>query len=299
MTLQGPYAPGLVRALAAAPPTTTLYLPYLYHPALRGAPRSRGARLLMPAAHEERPLGLRSVARLVDAVDGLLYATPEERSLLELAHPAAAERAWRVGTSVSRRPRRRPRPARARLGLAGPYMLHAGRSTAGKGIDELLAAHALLRHTHPEVTLLLAGDAGAPLPAGAAAEPGVLRAGRLDRAMLWDAVAGATAVVVPSFLESLSLLAVEAWAVGRPALLNAVSPALAGQAARSGGAVLYRGPAGLAEAAAGLLDSPERARALGAAGRAFVEAGYRWEVVLDGVRDLVQEAESRAALRAD
>jgi glycosyltransferase involved in cell wall biosynthesis len=297
VALQGPYAPGLVRALAAAPAAPTLFLPYLYHPSLRGALRSRGARLLMPAAHEERPLGLRAVARLVEAVDGFLYATPEERTLLEAAHPAAAERAWRVGNVGLEPPAGvDPGRARARLGLSGPYLLHAGRSATGKGIDELLAALALLRRTHPKVTLVLAGDAGAPAADGGD-QPGVLRAGRLERSLLWDAVAGAAAVVVPSFLESQSLLAVEAWAVGRPALLNAASPALAGQAGRSGGAALYRGPAELAAAAAALLDDPDRAAALGASGRRFVDSRYRWDAVLDRVGELVDEAERRALAR--
>jgi glycosyltransferase involved in cell wall biosynthesis len=299
VALQGPYAPGLIRALAVAPAAPTLFLPYLYHPSLRGALRSRGARLLMPAAHEERPLGLRSVARLVEAVDGFLYATPEERTLLEAAHPAAAERAWRVGNVGLEAPAGvDPGRARARLGLSGPYLLHAGRAATGKGIDELLAALALLHRSHPEVALVLAGDAGAAAAAGTGAEPGVVRAGRLERSLLWDAVAGAAAVVVPSFLESQSLLAVEAWAVGRPALLNAASPALAGQAGRSGGAVLYRGPAELAAAAAALLDDPDRAAALGASGRRFVDSRYRWEAVLDRVGELVDEAECRALARS-
>jgi len=298
VALQGPYAPGLVRALASAPPAPTLFLPYLYHPSLRGARRSRGARLLMPAAHEERPLGLRSVARLVEAVDGFLYATPEERALLESAHPAAAGRAWRVGNVGLEAPADvDPGRARARLGLPGPYLLHAGRAATGKGVDELLDATALLRRSHPQITLVLAGDAGAAPAPGTTREPGVLRVGRLERELLWDAVAGAAAVVVPSFLESQSLLAVEAWAVGRPALLNAASPALAGQARRSGGAAVYHGPAELASAAAALLDDPDRAAALGASGRRFVESHYRWETVLDGIGELVDEAERRALRR--
>jgi glycosyltransferase involved in cell wall biosynthesis len=125
----------------------------------------------------------------------------------------------------------------------------------------------------------------------------VIRAGRLDRDLLWDAIAGATAVVVPSFLESQSLLAVEAWTVGRPALLNAASPALAGQAQRSGGAIVYRGAAELTAAAAALLEDPDRAAALGAAGRRFVETRYRWDGVLDGVRGLIEDATRRASRR--
>jgi glycosyltransferase involved in cell wall biosynthesis len=297
IAVQGPYAPTLVRGLAAAAAAPTLFLPYLYHPTLRGALRSRGPRLLMPAAHEERPLQLRAVARAVGAMDGFLYATPEERTLLETAHPAAAARPWRVGNVGIATPAAvDPGRFRARLGLAGPYLLHAGRAATGKGLDELLAALAVLRRSHPEVSLVLAGDAGAA-DGGAQGGEGVVRAGRLDRGTLWDAVAGAEAVVVPSFLESQSLLALEAWAVGRPALLNAASPALAGQAERSGGALVYRGPAELAHAAAGLLDAPERSRELGAAGWRFVDSRYRWEAVLDGIGGLVEEAEARAAAR--
>jgi glycosyltransferase involved in cell wall biosynthesis len=85
--------------------------------------------------------------------------------------------------------------------------------------------------------------------------------------------------------------------VGRPAVLNGASPALAGQAARSGGAILYRGPAELAAAAAALLDDPDRGATLGACGRRFVEDRYRWAAVLEGVTALVDEAERRAALR--
>jgi glycosyltransferase involved in cell wall biosynthesis len=253
----------------------------------------------MPAAHEERPLHLRAVARAVAEVDGLLYATPEERSLLESAHPVARGLPWRVGNVGIEAPSRLdPARFRTRLSLPGPYLLHAGRAATGKGLDELLAGLGLLRRSHPQVRLVLAGDAaGIPQP-GVGTGEGVVRAGRLDRATLWDAVAGAVAVVVPSFLESQSLLALEAWAVARPALLNAASPALAGQARRSGGALLYRGPAELAEAAARLLDDGDGAAALGAAGRRFVEDRYRWEAVLDGVCGLVEEARAHSAARS-
>jgi glycosyltransferase involved in cell wall biosynthesis len=296
IALQGPWAPGLVRGLAAEPPTPTLFLPYLYHPTLHGAPRSRGPRLLMPAAHEERPLHLRAVGRAVAAMDGLLYATPEERSLLEAAHPVAASLPWRVGNVGIEAPAGiDPARFRARLSLPGPYLLQAGRAATGKGLEELLAGLGVLRRTHPEVSLVLAGDAGdAGGTAGAASPDG----DGVVRAVLWDAVAGAEAVVVPSFLESQSLLALEAWALGRPALLNAASPALAGQARRSGGALLYRGPAELAQAAATLLDGTDRPAALGAAGQRFVETRYRWDGVLDGLARLLREAEARAAARS-
>ena len=293
---QGPFAPGLVRSLATAASRPTLFMPYLYHPALRGLPATPSPRILVPAAHDEPALRLRAVGRLVAAADALWYATEEERSLLEEAHPVAARRPHAVGNAaIDPPPLTDPEGFRARHGL-GRYLLYAGRLTPGKGVDLLLRGHALLRERHPEVSLVLIGDAGATT----AASEGVVPLGWVGDEERWSALAGAEALVVPSHLESLSLVALEAWACGRPCLLNAGSPVLAGQAERSGGALLFTSPESLAGAAARLLEDPDEARRHGEAGRTFVALGYRWNAVVQRLEGLIAAAGAggRQAARA-
>jgi glycosyltransferase involved in cell wall biosynthesis len=130
--------------------------------------------------------------------------------------------------------------------------------------------------------VVLSGEVGAT--AGA---PGIRAVGRLGENERWQAIAGAAAVVVPGSLESLSLLALEAWAAGRPCLLNGASPVLAGQAARSSGGFTFTDPRSLAMRAADLIDDPARAAAMGARGRAYVSATYRWELAEQRLRALV------------
>ena len=100
----------------------------------------------------------------------------------------------------------------------------------------------------------------------AADAPGLRRVGRLDEGERWEAIAGAAAVVVPGSLESLSLLALEAWALGRPCLLNAASPVLAGHLRAAAAASAFSGAAELAARAAELIDDPARGRRHGRAG---------------------------------
>src|SRR5437660_1069096 len=85
---QGPYAPALVRALAAPVDEPTLFIPYLYHPTVEGLPVSSRPRLLVPAAHRERPLHLRRVGAAIAAADALWYSSEEERALVEEMHAA-------------------------------------------------------------------------------------------------------------------------------------------------------------------------------------------------------------------
>ena len=295
---QGPWSPGLVEAIASGPATPTLFLPYLYHPVVCGLPRSPGPRVLMPAAHDERPLALRAVGEAIAAAGALWYGTDEEREIVERAHPAAAAKPWAVGNvGIVPPPRADPSAFRARVGLGElPYLLYGGRVAPGKGMEELLQGLRLLRGQpgFGAVRLVLTGEAGT----ATAASDAVLPVGMLDEAARWEALAGAAAVVVPSFHESLSLLALEAWAVGRPVLANAASPVLLGQVLRSGGGIGYRGAAELAQAAADLLSDPAVAGALGRSGRSYVEMTYRWEVVHARLEALIALAAAAAPAQA-
>jgi glycosyltransferase involved in cell wall biosynthesis len=280
---QGPFAPALIHALATGTDRPTLFMPYLYHPTIWGLPAAPHPRLLIPAAHDEPALRLRAVGRAVAAADALWYLTEEERSLLEAVHPVAAERPHAVGAAAIDPPAALDRNAFRRDHGLGRYLLYAGRTTPGKGVDLLLAGYALLRTQHPEVSLVLIGD-----PGGLAARPeGVVSLGWLDEPEHWAALAGAEAVIVPSRLESLSLVALEAWAAGRPCLLNGDAPVLAGQARRGGGAVLFRDPAGLCAGAARLVADPDEAHRVGDAGRHFVALHYRWNAVVGRLEELI------------
>ena len=287
---QGPYSPSLVRALAGSGSTPTLFIPYLYHPTVYGLPVAPHPRVLIPAAHPERPLHLRSVGRMIAAADVIWFSSHEEQELVEGAHPVARRIPSAVG-NMGVEPRHGDAGRfRATTGIAGPFLLYGGRMTAGKGADILLEGFRRLQQAKPDARLVLAGDRRPD-----AAQPGVIALGRLDDDTWAGAMAAAAAVVVPSPLESLSLLALEAWADGRPALLNAGSPVLRGHARRGGGALTFGTAAELAAAAERLLDDAALADGLGSAGRAYVLANFRWHDVVNRLEGLLAAARERSA----
>lgn len=283
--LQGPYSPSLIHALARSDGVPTLFSPYLYHSTVFGLPAAAHPRILVPAAHDEPPLRLTVVRRAVAAADAVWFHTPEERDLLVGRHPRVASLPSDCGVVGVEVPARAGGSGfAARHGISGPYLYYGGRA-AGKGLEVVLAAARLLHATHPTVRLVFSGDARDNEHA-----PWVHTAGRLDEQTRVDAIAGAAAVVVPGSLESLSLLALDAWSLGRPCLLNATSTVLAAQAERSGGGVAFTGAEELASAAARLIDVPERAAAMGEAGRRYVVATYRWDSVEERLRSLLAAA---------
>jgi len=100
-------------------------------------------------------------------------------------------------------------------------------------------------------------------------------------------LASARALIVPSPYESLSIVLLEAWNRGVPALVNARCRVLHGQVRRANGGLYYRSSREFEEALAFLLSHPRERDALGCQARAYVDQEYRWPTVLARVEDLL------------
>jgi len=94
-------------------------------------------------------------------------------------------------------------------------------------------------------------------------------------------MSAASALVMPSFYESLSMVALEAWALGRPVLANARCDVLLGQCRRSAGGLCYAHFGDFETMLSRLLEDPSAAADLGRRGREYFDAQYSWSVIED------------------
>jgi len=105
-------------------------------------------------------------------------------------------------------------------------------------------------------------------------------AGLLSERERLQALEASTVVTVPSPYESLSLLALEAFAVGTPILANARSEVLVDHCLRSNAGLFYADRDEFVEALKLLLSDHELREAMGQKGREYIRKNYRWDVVL-------------------
>jgi hypothetical protein len=106
-------------------------------------------------------------------------------------------------------------------------------------------------------------------------------AGLLPDAERLHALEAATVVVVPSPHESLSLLALEAFAVGTPVLANARSEVLVAHCRQSNAGLYYADRWEFVEALKLLLHDAALRRSMGRNGKAYVNRHYRWSAILN------------------
>ena len=109
---------------------------------------------------------------------------------------------------------------RARLGLERPYLLQLGAMEPRRGTDLALAACAELRAVHPDLELVIVGEARADIQALRHPKPWLRVLGRLEDDVLPSMYAGATAVVAPSRGEGFDLPVLEALACGAPVVAS-------------------------------------------------------------------------------
>lgn len=171
---------------------------------------------------------------------------------------------------------RRGERFRRRHRLFGDLALYGGRIDPGKGCEELFEFFTSYREQGGTATLALMGVKLMAIPE----VPYVRFAGQLSDEERAQALEAATVVVVPSPLESLSLLALEAFAVGTPVLANGRSDVLVDHCRRSNAGLYYEGRDEFVEALTLLMTDQRLRGVMGRNGRDYVDANYRWDVIL-------------------
>jgi len=310
---QGPWCPALLEYLERHHRSfdALIFFTYLYAPTVLGLQVAPERSILVPTAHDEPAIHLDLYQEMFGRPAGLAYNTDVERTFLkshfrinavieetvgcgvDLPYQPYAERPREAANSPSGdraegdpagepdQPPHRTRPGggitfRRRHKLHGPVALYGGRIDPGKGCEELIEYFGSFIAAGGDATLVLMGLKLMPVPE----EPFIRFAGLLSERERLQALEAATVVVVPSPYESLSLLALESFAVGTPILANARSDVLV-EHCRTGNAGLYYADRDEFVECLKLLMADARLRAaLGRNGREYVRRTYRWDVIL-------------------
>jgi glycogen(starch) synthase len=198
--------------------------------------------------------------------------------------------------------------ARARFASDGPLVGFAGRLVYEKGVQHIVSALPQLRHHHPGLRLVIAGDG----PFKAELQEETRRRG-LERAVhfagfvggdLPATLAASDAVVVPSIYEPFGMVALEAAAAGAPlavaatgGLAEIVEPGVTGVTFPA------KDPDALAGAVSLLLGDRPGARRMAKQARAMVRSRYGWAAIAASTvatyRDTIANTpENRAQARA-
>jgi glycosyltransferase involved in cell wall biosynthesis len=282
----GPDSPELLEYLRrhGAEFDRVLFWSYRYADAYFGLPLVADRAVLVPTAEEDPLIHVDALGPFFALPKGFLFLTPEEETLVAMraapGRPSAV-----IGCGLDPVAGDADDSCLDRLGLVDPFVLYLGRIDPNKGCQALMRHFLRYAELGRNVQLVMAGPASMPIPE----HPLIRPLGFVDDAVREALLTRARALVMPSPFESLSMVLLEAWNHGLPALVNARCKVLRGQVERADGGLYYANTTEFIAALDYLLDHPDAARTLGRQGLAYVDREYRWPIVMDKIERLLAQ----------
>ena len=293
---EGPTSPELIEYIRAheADYDFFIFFSFRYHHSFHGCRAVASKAILVPTAERDGALGLGIYPPIFRGVRAFMYNSYEERALIQGVSQNESVPGVVVGVGSEIPERSNAGRFRQKFNIRDRFAIYVGRIDENKGCVELFDffehySASLVDGMH----LVLIGTAHIPIPK----HPRIHHLGFVEDQDKYDAMAAAEVLIMPSYLESLSMVALEAWAMGKPVLANAKCDVLQGQCLRSNAGLFYANYAEFAETLRAIDTTPSLQAALGRNGRVFFERNYAWPVIVKKYVDMLNQLARDSAPR--
>lgn len=275
------------------------FLPYLYGTTYFGIQESLPENaFLIPCLHNEAFAYLGLMQRMFRSVRGCLFLSPPEQDFASALYGLRDVEKCVMGGGIGREAPGRAEDFRSRTGIRNPFLLYVGRKVAGKGADLLLQCYSEYTALFPqeeELHLVLIGSGDLAIPP--ALEQRVHSLGAETAQEVYDAMAACEIFVQPSFLESFSIVLMEAWLHRRPVLVNGQCEVTTYHALTSNGGLHFSDFAEFAECLRLLRANPVLLPQLGENGRRYVLENYLWPETVGRLQEFLHRIEENDGVK--
>jgi len=294
---EGPTSPALIRYIRTERQSYDyfIFFSFRYYHSYHGIRDVWDRSLLVPTAEREGAVGLAAFGPIFRATRALMYNSFEERAMIQAVSNNVDVPNVVVGIGSDVPAETKPDRFRQHYDLQGPFVVYVGRIDENKGCKELFAYFQRYTvATGSDLSLVLIGRSILPIPD----HPRIRHLGFVPDEDKFNAIAASEALIMPSYFESLSMVALEAWAMGRPVIANGRCDVLTGQCMRSNAGLYYTNYQEFREVLTLLEANRPLAHALGDNGRAYYRKHYDWPVIEQKYMDMLdrlQRADRRGA----
>ena len=275
---QGPLCPALVDFLKSMHRSydRILFYTYLYYPTVLGMQVAPEKSALVPTAHDEPAIKLGIFRDVFAKPYALIYNTEAEKEFASsLFALRQIQKVAGIGVDVPHHVEKHA--FRRREGLMEEYFYYGGRIDAGKGCQEMIDFYLRKKQQNQDLPrLLLSGHLNMELPR----DPSVVYLGYLSEEDKQSAMAGALCTIIPSVMESLSIVLLESLAVRTPVLVKEGSAVLKAHCIKSNAGLYYNDYEEFSACLDYMIDHPRTCHQMGINGQRYVHNNYSWPRVI-------------------
>lgn len=254
-----------------------IFLPYLFGTTYFGSKLFPEKSYIIPCLHDE-PFAHKSlIQKMLKNAGGLIFNSAGEKKLAERllglkdpGHVVGMGFQKTAGDCFA---------FRDRFPVRGEYLLYAGRREEGKNTNLLVDYFSRFITENPwACSLVLIGTGEVEIPPEST--HAVFDLGTVSEKQVHDGYSASFAFCQPSVNESFSIVLMESWLAGKPALVHRDCDVTRDHVRLSGGGLTFSSYPEFAESLKLLLEDEGLSRRMGEAGREYVEKEYNWDSVV-------------------
>jgi len=290
MQMQGPYSPELIEYLKKHKNDydAFIFFTYLYYTTYFGLQEVYDKAILIPTAHDEKPIHLNIFQDMFKLPRGIFYNTKEEKDFVEKKfHIESTPNNGGYGGVGVEIPKHISAASFQKKYSTGRFILYIGRIDENKGCRELFAyfSEYKKRSNHNDLKLILMGKEMIPVPQS----DDIISLGFVSDEDKFNGLSACEFLILPSQFESLSMVVLEAMKIGKPVLVNGKCDVLKGHCARSNGGLYYQNYYEFEECTNYLLENKYKCQKMGENGQVYVNLNYQWDVITKRLSELVEK----------
>ncbi len=264
-----------------------IFFTYLYYTTYFGLQEVSEKSILIPTAHDELPIYLNMFSKMFQLPKGIFYNTREEKKFVEQKfHIASTPNNNGYGGVGVEIPEHISAESFRQKYHADHFMLYIGRIEEHKGCKELFRYFCEYKKRNPgNLKLLLMGKEVLNVPDA----EDIVSLGFVSDEDKFNGLAACDFLILPSQFESLSMVVLEAFQVGRPVLVNGKCEVLKGHCVQSNGGLYYTDYYEFEGCVNYLLNQKDTGSAMGKNGQAYVQKNYRWDAITGRLSQLIEK----------
>ncbi len=277
---EGPFLPDMLKDIKKRENEFDylIFFSFRYYHSFYGIRDFKDKCILVPTAEHDEVLYLRLFKDFFKLPKAIIYNSVEEKEIIEKVSDNKDVISDIVGVGSEIPELFEPDVFGDKFDIEGDYFVYIGRLDENKGVPQLLNYYLkVLEENKINLTLVLMGKSVIDIPE----HKNIRYIGFVTDKEKFDALAGAEFLVIPSQYESLSMVSLEAWALGKPVIANGKTEVLQGQCKRSNAGLWYYDYEEFREIILLLMNDKKLKKKMGDCGRKFFEKNYSWKVIED------------------
>ncbi len=259
-----------------------IFFGYLYATTVQNLPLVATKSILVPCAHDEWPIYFSMFDRFFALPQKFVFNMESEKAFLEKRFFHLEMKGPTAGIGIELPDTKDPDGFIKKYQITAPYLLYCGRIDPSKGCAEMIGAFLFWKHRYSiPHQLVLVGNSAMEIPE----HDDIIATGFVTLQEKWDAMAGCDWLMMPSKYESLSMVLLEAWNIGKPALVNRQCDVLIEHCEVGKGGLSYET---WDEALDIITQIPHNTYTeLGIQGQKYVQEKFNWPIICEKFKELL------------